>query len=52
MGLSQFAGSTNSELTDSIIAALAIGKGRFTLARMAMLTEDERQEMLDTVGWE
>jgi len=29
---------------------LALSKGRITLGRMAMLTEDERQEMLDAAG--
>jgi hypothetical protein len=47
----ELAGATSEELTDSIIAVLALAKGRVTLARMAMLTEDERQEMLDSVGW-
>jgi hypothetical protein len=51
MALREFPEATTNDLTDSIIAALALVKGRLTLARMAMLTEDERQEMLDTAGW-
>jgi hypothetical protein len=30
---------------------LALSKGRRTLSRMAMLTEDERLEMLGEAGW-
>jgi hypothetical protein len=51
MALKELPAATSNELTDSIIAALASAKGRLTLARMAMLTEDERQEMLDSAGW-
>jgi hypothetical protein len=51
MALSELPSATSNELVDSIIAVLALAKGRLTLARMAMLTEDERQEMLDTAGW-
>ena len=38
------------ELADSIIAALALTKGRLTLAGLVMLTEDERQEIVTTYG--
>ena len=51
IALRELPAAASSELTDSIIAALALAKGRLTLARMAMLTEDERQEMLETAGW-
>jgi hypothetical protein len=51
LGLAELPGATSSELIDSIIAVLAFGKGRPTIGRMAMLTEDERQEMLDGSGW-
>jgi hypothetical protein len=51
LALREFSDATSEELADSIIAVLALAKGRLTLARMAMLTEDERQEMLDTLGW-
>jgi hypothetical protein len=51
LALRELPAANSNELTDSIIAALALAKQRVTLARMAMLTEDERQEMLDTAGW-
>ena len=51
IALREFPAATSSELIDSIIAVLALAKRRLTLMRMAMLTEDERQEMLDTAGW-
>lgn len=38
---------TDARLVLSAIAAIAIGKGQLTLARMAMLTEDERKELLE-----
>jgi hypothetical protein len=40
----------DDELVNGILAVLALAKGKATLARMAMLTEDERQEMLDGAG--
>ncbi|PTS87011.1 MULTISPECIES: hypothetical protein [unclassified Caulobacter] len=43
--------ASDDELVSSIIAVLALAKGKRTLARMALLTEDERKEMLDTAGW-
>jgi hypothetical protein len=51
MGLRELPSATDNELIDSIIAVLALAKGRLTLARMVMPTEDERQEMLDKAGW-
>jgi hypothetical protein len=51
MALREFPAATNSQLVDSIIAVLAFAKKRILLGRMAMLTEDERQEMLGSVGW-
>jgi hypothetical protein len=51
LALSDFPGATDEDLTHSLIAVLALSKGRRTLARMAMLTEDEREEMLDGTGW-
>ena len=51
LALAEFPHATDDELVHSIIATLAHAKGRVTLARMAMLTEDERQEMLDEGGW-
>ncbi len=50
-GLRELPAASDNELIDSIIAALALTKGRLTLARVAMLTEDERQAMLDEAGW-
>lgn len=41
----------SDELISSVMAVLAIGKQRPALARMALLTEEERIEMLDHVGW-
>jgi len=38
-------------LINSLIAVLAIHKSQPILARMALLTEDERRAMLDEVGW-
>jgi hypothetical protein len=51
MALNELPRATSDELIHSLIAALAAAKGRLILARMAMLTEDERQLMLDTAGW-
>jgi len=39
------------ELIAGLFAILAIGKRRPLLARLALLTEKERAEMLDEVGW-
>jgi hypothetical protein len=51
MALRELPAATSNELIDSIIAVLALAKRRLTLGRMAMLTEDERHEMLDSAGW-
>ena len=45
--LADFWNADSYELIHSIIAVLAFRKGRITLGRMALLTEDEREEMLD-----
>lgn len=51
LALSHFPDATDDELIHSLIAVLALCRGRRTLARMAMLTEDERQELLGEAGW-
>jgi len=51
LALAEFPDATSDELIHSIMAVLALAKGRITLGRMAMLTEDERAEMLDAIGW-
>lgn len=43
--------ASDDDLVSSILAVLALGKGKRTLARMALLTEEERNEMLNTAGW-
>ncbi|CAN5137802.1 hypothetical protein BH10PSE4_BH10PSE4_05660 [soil metagenome] len=49
--LADFPTAASDELVSGILAVLAIAKGKRTLARMALLTEDEREEMLGEVGW-
>jgi hypothetical protein len=49
--LTDLPAATDDELVSSILAVLALTKGKLTLARMAMLTEDEREEMLGEAGW-
>ncbi|RZA30303.1 MAG: hypothetical protein EOP92_35160 [Lysobacteraceae bacterium] len=49
--LADFRGASNDEIVSSILAVLALAKGKRTLARMALLSEDEREEMLREVGW-
>jgi hypothetical protein len=49
--LADFPAASNDELVSSIMAVLALAKGKRTLARMALLTEDEREEMLGEAGW-
>ncbi|MGR4865843.1 hypothetical protein [Caulobacter sp. LARHSG274] len=49
--LADFPAASNDELVSSIMAVLALAKGKRTLARMALLTEDERQELLGEAGW-
>jgi hypothetical protein len=51
MALAEFAAATDENLIHSLIAVLALSKGCRTLGRMAMLTEDEREEMLGDAGW-
>lgn len=51
MALAEFHAATDDNLVHSLIAVLAFSKGRRTLGRIAMLTEDEREEMLDDAGW-
>jgi hypothetical protein len=51
MALNELPQATGDDLIHSLFAALAVAKGRPTLARMAMLTEDERRQMLDLAGW-
>ncbi len=50
MALAEFSTADSYELIHSIIAVLAFSKGRITLGSIAMLTEDERREMLDRLG--
>lgn len=45
IAIAELAAAAGHELVDSLIATVALAKGRRTLARMAMLTEDEREEM-------
>lgn len=49
--LSDLQAAEDDELVSGIFAVLALAKGKAELARMAMLTEDERKSMLDQVGW-
>jgi hypothetical protein len=51
LGLEEFKQAETQELIDSIYAVLAIGKGRLLLARFAMFTEDEREELLNGAGF-
>ncbi|HJT39957.1 MAG TPA: hypothetical protein VJ762_06455 [Sphingobium sp.] len=51
LAIDELPGSAVPELTDSIIAVLAFGKGRISLGQMAMLADDERKEMLENSGW-
>lgn len=51
MALAELSAATTTELIDSILASLAFGKNRAALGRMAMLSEDERIELLDGAGW-
>ena len=43
--------AADDNMISSLFAVLAIGKERPMLARMALLTEAERREMLNEVGW-
>jgi hypothetical protein len=49
--LAELPSASTDDLVSSILAVLALARGKRSLARMALLSEDERQEMLDTVGW-
>ncbi|WP_426014657.1 hypothetical protein [Caulobacter sp. DWR2-3-1b2] len=49
--LAELPPASDDALVSSILAVLALAKGKRTLARMALLTEDERKEMLDSAGW-
>ncbi|MBV8909002.1 MAG: hypothetical protein JOZ20_08385 [Sphingomonas sp.] len=44
-------GAEEENLLASVFAVIAIGKGQPLLARMALLSEKERGEMLEEVGW-
>jgi len=46
LALSEFPAAEDDSLIDCVIAVLALSKGRRLLGRMAMLTEDEREEIL------
>jgi len=50
-GLESLRGAQDESLINSIMAVLAAHKGQPMLARMAILNEEERQAMLDEVGW-
>jgi len=49
--LRDFQTAAGEDLVDSIIAVLALARQRYTLGRMAMLSEDERGELLGLAGW-
>lgn len=49
--LSDLQAAQDDDLVSSILAVLALAKRKPELARMAMLTEDERKSILDQVGW-
>jgi hypothetical protein len=52
LGLRELVAAEDPTLVVSIIGAIAIGKGQFTLGRLAVaFTEDERQEMIKATGW-
>jgi len=51
LALAAFPEAKSQELIDSLLAVLALAKGRATLGRMAMLCESEREEMLGIGGW-
>jgi hypothetical protein len=50
-GLASLGSATNEPLICSIMAVLAAHKQQPMLARMSILTEAEREAMLDEVGW-
>ena len=47
LALSDLHATNDATLVCSTIAVIAFGKGQSTLGAIAMLTEDERKEMLD-----
>ncbi|HEV2674812.1 MAG TPA: hypothetical protein VGV37_09740 [Aliidongia sp.] len=52
LGLRELEAAREPTLVASIIGVIAFSKGQFTLGRLAVsFTEDERQEMLKTMGW-
>ena len=51
LGLRDLRRASEVDLIESIIASLSYAKGLPMLGRMAMLTEEERKQMLDEVGW-
>jgi hypothetical protein len=51
LGLRDLRLVSEDDIIGPIIAALSYGKGLPMLGRMAMLTEQERREMLDEAGW-
>ena len=51
LALAELPSAKDDNLVHSLIAVLAFAKGRRSLGRMAMLTEDERTEMLGEAGW-
>jgi len=50
-GLASLRGATDETLVNAIMAVLALHKRQPMLARMAILSEEERRAMLDEVGW-
>jgi len=51
LGLRDLRLASEEDIIAPIIAALSYGKGLPMLGRMAMLTDQERGQMLDEVGW-
>lgn len=52
IGLRELQDAESPMLVCSIIGVIAVGKGQFTLGRLAVsFTENERQELLVKVGW-
>ena len=50
-GLAELSTATDSKLIRSILAVLAMKKGQPLLARIALLSESEREDILNEVGW-
>lgn len=51
LALKAFPNATDDALICSILAVLALRKAQPGLSRMSLLTEAERQQMLDECGW-